>query len=144
MKEEMQSFLSDQRIAVLSVEMLDGSPHAAAVHFAHITDPLTFIFLTGKTTRKASPFLEKNSTRASVVIGSNEDEMKTVQLDGTLEAASLDEVSEPYFAKFPEKTAKYNESSIFLKFTPTVWRYSDLKREGGAAILKSDEVAVTH
>jgi general stress protein 26 len=138
MEQEMQSFLGEERIGVISVEMLDGSPHAAAIHFAHTTDPLTFIFLTGRASRKASPLLERTSTRASLVIGTNEDKMKTAQLDGVLEIGDPNEVSEAYFAKFPEKTAKYDESATFLKFTPTTWRYSDFKREG-KTVLNSDE-----
>jgi len=32
-------YLKDQRVGVLAVEMLDGSPHGATVHFAHTEDP---------------------------------------------------------------------------------------------------------
>ena len=72
MEQEILEYISSQRVGVIAVEMLDGSPHAATVHFAHTENPLTFIFLTSPTYRKIEPLLKKDSTRASFVLGLEE------------------------------------------------------------------------
>ena len=41
-------YLKTQRVGVLAVEMPDGSPHAATVHFAHTESPLVFYFETNR------------------------------------------------------------------------------------------------
>src|SRR4051812_37698914 len=103
------NYIETQRVCVLAVEMMDGSPHAATVHFAHMADPLTFFFETGKNYRKAEPLFNREKTRASIVIGSNETDMKTLQMDGEIRLIKPDELDlyrKVYHGKFPEKIVK--------------------------------------
>ncbi len=136
MPKEALNFLNTQRVGVIAVKMLDDSPHGATVHFAHTENPLTFIFLTTPTYRKCEP-LWKGETIASFVVGTSEEIMKTLQMDGAAKLADTDELRKVYFAKFPDKLYKHPED-IFFTFTPTWWRYTDWTLPQGKTIFISD------
>lgn len=137
------TYLTSQRIGVLAVEMLDGSPHAATVHFAHTEDPFLFYFETNRTYRKAEPLLAKGTVRASFVVGQSEEDLKTLQMDGELSIV-LDEDREAfdaiYLSKFENKHAKAGDPNFLpLVFTPTWWRFTDFRHATGKLILTSEE-----
>jgi hypothetical protein len=141
MSKEALDFLKTQRVGVLAVKMLDGSPHGATVHFAHTEDPFIFIFLTTPTYRKVEP-LRKGKTEASFVVGMDEINSKTFQLDGIAELSGTEYLRSVYFAKFPEKVGKHPED-IFFTFTPTWWRYTDWTLPQGKTVFTSDGQVVT-
>ena len=135
-------FLNTQRVCVLAVELLDGSPHAATVHFAHTGEKPVLYFETNKEYRKAEPLQKQAETRGSVVVGTDETQMKTLQMDGVLrfitetERAQFDEV---YLGNFPEKAAKTAAGMFILfSFTPTWWRFTDFKTPTGKLIIDSE------
>jgi len=135
-------YLDTQRIGVLSVEMMDGSPHGATVHFAYQKDPLQFLFETNKEYRKAEALFGRETTRASFVIGVDEGNLKTLQMDGVVrlrkpeEQASFDEI---YLGKFPNKKEKAAApNAVFFTIKPTWWRFTDWTRPGGKVILLSE------
>jgi general stress protein 26 len=138
MVKESLEYLKTQRVGVLAVEMLDGSPHAATVHFAHAENPLVFYFETYREYRKAEPLLGRKTTRASFVVGSTEENMKTLQLDGNIELIQPEEkdfYDSVYLGKFPEKKEKSKDPKfVFFKFTPTWWRFTDWKTPEGKKI----------
>lgn len=141
MRKDIFDFLNSERVAVLAVEMLDGSPHAATVHFAFTESPFVFFFETNQDYRKAEPLLDKSSTRASLVIGMKEDNLKTLQLDGTVRLLEQNEkqiFQDIYLRKFIEKTEK-SKSNKFIPFTfvPTWWRWTDWTKPEGKIILTS-------
>lgn len=142
MNDSILNYIKTQRVGVLAVEMLDGSPHAATVHFAHTEDPLIFYFETYREYRKAEPLFGKETTRASFVIGSDESNMKTLQLDGIAELLKSDEKESAislYLGKFPEKTEKSKDPKfVFFKFTPKWWRFTDWTDPKGKTILTSE------
>lgn len=128
---------------MLAVEMLDGSPHGATVHFAHTDDPLVFYFETNKAYRKSEPLLGKKITRASMVIGTDEKNMQTFQSDGIVrllkneERAMFDFV---YLEKFSEKKQKTRDAAFVpFVFVPTWWRFTDWTTPQGKMILTSDD-----
>lgn len=130
MKQEVLDYLKTQQVGVLAVEMLDGSPHAATVHFAHTEEPLVFYFETNREYRKAEPLFGREKTRAFFVVGFGEGEMKTLQMDGVVQLLQLDEkaiIDSVYFSKFPKKKEKAdgNPKVVFFKFTPNWWRFTD-------------------
>lgn len=135
-------YLATQRVGVLAVEMNDGSPHAATVHFAHASEPFSLYFETYREYRKAEPILSKESVRASFVIGTSESDMKTLQMDGLVELITPEEKShydEVYLGKFPEKDDKSKDDKfVNFKFTPTWWRYTDWKTPEGKLVLISE------
>ena len=123
-------FIDQHRVGVLSVLLKDGSPHGATVHFSHQNSPTTFFFLTDRTYKKCEALLEGNPVRASFVLGFSEDQMQTLQIDGSVrmvsEPTELATLKEIHFKKIP--TAKQYEDdpdSVFLAFTPTWWRFTD-------------------
>ncbi|MDO8482795.1 MAG: pyridoxamine 5'-phosphate oxidase family protein [bacterium] len=141
MNQAILDYIKTQRAGVLAVEMLDGSPHAATVHFAFTDNPPVFYFETDRDYRKSEPLFGREVTRASFVIGSNETDMKTLQLDGEVrlirdtEKESFDKV---YLGKFPEKLKKsQNPKCVFFFFFPKWWRFTDWTTPTGKVILVS-------
>lgn len=145
MKPEILEYIRGQRVDVLSVEMLDGSPHGATLHFAHSAGPLAFVFLTDREYRKSEALFGKDVTRASFVIGSSEENMKTLQLDGEAKLldAGTEYLKEVYFDKFPDKREKFSgPEDFFFAFKPTWWRFTDWTRPGGKTVFISTESAI--
>ena len=144
MKQEIFDFLKSKRTCVLAVEMMDGSPHAATVHFAHGEDPLVFYFETQNDYRKYEPLAGREKTRASLVVGTDESTMKTLQLDGEVSIITPSEKNQwakIYLGNFPEKEKKSSDPKfVFFKFTPTWWRFTDWTKPEGKLILLSDKV----
>lgn len=145
MKQEILDYLAEKRIGVLAVEMLDGSPHGATVHFAHADGPLTFYFETNPEYRKTEALTGREQSRATFVVGVNEEDMRTLQLDGfvrLLNDAERQAFDRVYFGKFPEKKEKYKNQVLFC-FIPTRWRFTSWKSSQGKVILTSDDASGT-
>jgi hypothetical protein len=146
MKPEILNYIESQRVGVLAVEMLDGSPHAATVHYAHTSEgekPLVLYFETNKEYRKTEALTGRPSSRASFVIGTSEETKITFQLDGVVELIQPDEMQQfeaVYLGKFPEKQKKVADGKlVFFKFTPTWWRFSDFSHPEIKNILTSTD-----
>ena len=90
MPREVVDFINKQFLSVLAVEMLDGSPHAATVHFAFSEDPLLFMFETHRPYRKCEALFGRAVSRASLVIGFDENNRKTLQIDGEVKLIKSD------------------------------------------------------
>ena len=124
--------LAKERVSSLTTMLPDGSPHAAALHFSHKDKPLTLYFSTENTSRKMGGLLKGEVVRGSVVLGFNEEEMVTLQMDGEVRAISgkneLAEVHKVHYAKHPDSEQwKDDPATIFLAFIPTWWRYTEYK-----------------
>ncbi len=143
MQTEIIDFIKSKRICVLAVEMLDGSPHASTLHFVLDDKSLTFFFETYNTYRKAKVLLDKKIIRASVVVGFDESEMKTLQLDG--EARIIKDTETElfdiiYFEKFSEKKEKsLDPKFVKFLFIPKWWRYTDWTGKEGKVIITSED-----
>lgn len=130
MSPEIIDYVTKNRIGVLCVLLQDGSPHAATVHYSHQTDPLTLYVTTSRQSKKCEAITGGQGTKASFVIGFNEDEMRTIQFDGEVacirESAELQAAQSIHYQKHPH-AAKYKDDpdTVLLWFTPTWWRYSD-------------------
>lgn len=140
--EEIVKYLQEERIGVLAVEMLDGSPHAATVHFSYDEKENIFYFETYREYRKTEPILNKEKVRASFVVGVNENKMMTLQMDGLvdlLNEKTLPGFEENYFAKFPNKLEKYKAGNfVCFSLKPTWWRFTDWTAANGKIILNSE------
>lgn len=115
MKQEILDYIKSQRVGVLAVEMLDGSPHGATVHFANTENPLQFFFETYREYRKAEALFGREISRATFVIGSDESNMKTLQMDGEMRLVKPEEkqiIDDIYLGKFPEKKEKSKEPKV--------------------------------
>lgn len=143
MQQDILDYLKTQRICVLSVEMMDGSPHAATVHFAHSENPFLLMFQTERQYRKSEPLYGREKSRASVVVGVNESDMKTLQMDGEVRLLREDEMEifkEIYLTKFPKKIKSSSEpNAVMFGFFPTWWRFTDWTRPEGKKILTSED-----
>jgi general stress protein 26 len=141
MEPEILEFLASQRVGVLAVEMLDGSPHGATVHYAHADKPVIFYFETNRSYRKAEPLFGREVTRASFVVGTDAGAKKTLQLDGTVQLLAPEQkemFDAIYYEKFPTKKEKASDPTVVMfKFVPTWWRYTDWTVPDGKKILMS-------
>jgi uncharacterized protein YhbP (UPF0306 family) len=146
MDKKITEFINSQRVGVLAVEMPDGSPHAATVHFAYDTNSGLFLFETYRTYRKAEPLFAKEAVRATFVIGTDEQTKKTLQIDGTAQLVTSNAEKELfkkiYFEKFPEKLKKaeeMGENFVSFSFKPTWWRFTDWTPPQGKVIMSSEQ-----
>jgi len=143
MPQEILDYIKSQRVGVLAIEMLDGSPHGATIHFAHAETPLQFFFETSKDYRKSEPLFGRATSRASFVIGTDESNMKTLQMDGEtrlITETEKDLFDATYFGKFPAKKEKnYGTPQVYFCFTPTWWRFTDWTNPKGKTILNSEQ-----
>ena len=143
MDQKIIDFINSQRICVLSVEMMDGSPHGATLHFAINENPLTFLFKTSRSYKKCEPLFGKDITRASIVIGVDESNMKTLQIDGEARLIKAEEeelFKNNYYGKFPEKVKSTPDpDAVRFSFAPTWWRYTDWTGPEGKIILTSED-----
>jgi uncharacterized protein YhbP (UPF0306 family) len=143
MNQEILDYLSAEKVGVLAVEMLDGSPHAATIHFAYSDNPSVFFFLTEKTTRKAESFLQREVSRASFVVGADESRMQTLQLDGEVQALSAEDLelfNSVYVTKYVSRKEKIQDpKSVAFKFIPKWWRYTNWSGPNGKIILSSEQ-----
>ncbi|HEY4512948.1 MAG TPA: hypothetical protein VJH06_00315 [Candidatus Paceibacterota bacterium] len=144
MPKEVLDFINSQFLSVLAVEMMDGSPSAATVHFALSEEPFMFLFETYSPYRKSEALLGRESSRASVVIGFNENDRKTLQMDGTVRVLATDTerilFNKIYFKKFPNKREKSQDPKfIFFCFEPKWWRYTDWDSLKGKVVLSSED-----
>jgi isopentenyldiphosphate isomerase/general stress protein 26 len=146
MRKIIVDYLNTERVGVLAVEMPDGSPHAAAIHFAYCNAPVTFFFETRSIYRKAEAFKDGKKSRASFVVGCDDNVMKTMQLDGIVEVLNDNDqelFDSVYFEKFPEKMKKEkDDTTVYFKFTPTWWRYTDWKHSDGKFVIHSENIDV--
>lgn len=130
MDSQVIEFLAKNRVSVLTTLLLDGSPHSATLHYSHIDEPLKFFFSTEKTSRKCKGLLDGKKVKASMVVGFSEEEWITLQMDGVVKAIidlnELRKIHKIHYAKHPN-SEKYKDDSatIFLKFAPKWWRYTD-------------------
>jgi hypothetical protein len=141
---QLCAFLASQRVGVLAVQMLDGTPHGATVHFAHTEDPLVFTFETDRRYRKFEPLAAGAAVPATFVTGFEEGESRTAQFDGVAQVIDAgDPLIERYLEKFPEKRTKYQgKHVVWLTFTPRWWRYTDWTSPEGKTIYNSDGTVV--
>ncbi len=142
MNTQALDLLERHQVCSLTVLLPNGSPHAAAVHFSHVADPLTLYFSTDRTSKKCQGLLNGQSAKSSIVVGFSEEEWKTLQMDGEVKAIldkdELKKVQIVHYAKHPDAEKYKNDpDTLFLSFTPGWWRYSDLKIHP-PAIISSD------
>jgi uncharacterized protein YhbP (UPF0306 family) len=142
MNQNIIEFIKSRRICVCAIEMLDSSLHAATLHFAATADGSMFFFSTSPESRKGQALSGREVSKASVVVGFEESNMKTLQMDGEARLMENDEAAlfkETYFGKFPEK-AKMFPDNIFVVFIPKWWRFTDWTGPEGKTIwLSTDE-----
>ncbi len=126
MNQQAILYAHNQRVGVLAVEMPNGSPHGATMHFAADGDATHFYFRTSPHYRKAEALQQNNTCRATLVIGVDENDMKSMQMDGIARACRADEMqtfNSIFLKKFAEKQEKPDE--LAFVFIPTWWRFAD-------------------
>lgn len=134
MDQKVLDFIRNHRVCSLTVLLSDGTPHAAAMHYSHTEEPLIFYFSTDKTYRKSEALLTGQRVKASMVIGFNEEEWLTLQLEGAIHIMQDEDetkrIKTIHYQKNPSsKQFESLPTTIFLVFTPTWWRFTDFNTE---------------
>jgi general stress protein 26 len=130
METNLIDFLTKQRVGSFATILKDGSPHSAALHFSHQNEPFELYFSTDNTSLKVQDLLDGKTSKASFVVGFSEEEWITVQMDGEVSVVAdeeeLKKIHKIHYAKITQ-AEKYKDdpSTLFLKFNPKWWRYSD-------------------
>jgi len=140
MDNKILEFLKTHNVSTLTLQLSNGTPHAAVMHFSHKDDPFELYFATKTTSKKCDALLSGGSTKASFVTGFSEEEWVTLQMDGEVKIAkeNLEEISEIHYTKNPSsKRYKDEPGACLLVFTPTWWRYSNFK-DKPPTIISSD------
>ena len=126
MDQGVVDFLTNERMSVMAVDLPSGAPHASAMHFV-FQDGILY-FCTHSGSRKLAG-LKSGSALGSVVIGFSEQNWVTVQLDGQIQKidspTEKEAIKRLIVAKYPESSKYMDETAVFLKFTPSWWRYTD-------------------
>lgn len=123
MDQRIPNFLEYQKMSVLAIVLENGTPHTAAMHFVYHEG---FIyFSTHKGSRKLQK-VETERTKASLTVGFSEQEWITAQFEGEIEKTDI-RAKEIMLSKYPDDIKHFDQDTVFLKFTPTWWRYSDFK-----------------
>ena len=125
-------FLQNNRVAVLSVLLPDGTPHSAALHYSHRDNPPVLYFSTESTSRKCQGLMTGKSLPASVVVGFSEEEWITLQMDGAVKVLTdtieLSQAKSLHYPKHPNSQKfEPDPATAFLIFTPTWSRYTEFK-----------------
>ena len=133
MDSKIVDFLKKERVGVLSVILPEGIPHSATVHFSESIDPLKLYIQTSNRTTKVKPFLNGKSGKAAFVIGFSERDWLTLQMRGSIVAIrdkkELERIYKIHYKKQPEAEQYKGPKTVFLKFTPTWYRYTDFNTD---------------
>lgn len=121
MDQKVRDFLNRETMSVLAIELSDG-PHAAAMHFTPEADLSAIYFLTRKESKKVTASFP---AKASLVVGFSETDWETLQMSGMVVKVDMGEAKDKIVAKYPKDAEHIGDHSVFLKFTPTWWRYTD-------------------
>ncbi|TSC88112.1 MAG: hypothetical protein G01um101416_135 [Microgenomates group bacterium Gr01-1014_16] len=128
MNQKILDFIAKERVCVLSICRPEGTCDAAAMHFSHSSDPFVIYIQTENTSRKCRNL----PASASIVIGFNEENMTTLQLEGQIKIISdpsqLPAIHQIHYTKHPHaEQYKSDPATIFMVFTPSWVRYTDYK-----------------
>jgi hypothetical protein len=130
MDKEALVYLGQSRVGCLAVAMPDGSLRSSALHYSHTAEPLKILIQTSRDTRKAEAFLNGRVAPASFTVGFSEEEWLTLQLDGTArllkEEGEIAAFKKIHHAKIVEAAQYVGKDTIYIEFTPTWHRYTDL------------------
>lgn len=143
MDQKILDFLTKEHIGSLTTTLPDNSLHAAAMHFSHANEPFELYFSTENTSRKCKGLLHGEVVNAAVVVGLSETEWITIQLDGVVQIVSdkseLEKIQTIHYSKHPN-SAQYKDApeTVFLKFTPKWWRYTDYNTKPPTLISSED------
>ena len=133
MNQLVSDILNKYRVGVISVLIENEEIHSATVHYSHSENSLKLYIQTSNSTLKAQPFLNGRTGKGAFVVGFSEEDWLTLQMHGDIEIVSelneLKEVYKVHYKKHPDAEKYKGPKTIFLKFTPTWWRYTDFNTE---------------
>lgn len=127
-------FLEVNGICALSVVLPDGSIHSASMHFSHNNNTFELYFSTERSSRKCTCLLNGDSVKGSVLVGVDDKVWKQLQMSGDItmvtDSNELSSIMNIHYAKHKE-SEKYKDDpeTVFLKFTPSWWKYTDFNSD---------------
>ena len=123
---EILAFVRLHKVAVQSSNALEGAPQAAVIGFV-ASDTFELFFDTLGDTRKAANL--RRDGRISLVVGWSLETARTVQLEGTADEPTGDDLARLkalYFERFPDGVERESWPGIaYFRVRPTWVRSSD-------------------
>ena len=129
-KQELLALLKENRVCVLATAMPDGTPHTTVTHYSMAADkPVKLFFSTDDRSTKVQNILHND--KAAVVVGWSEETWISAQMRGEIriikDQAELIYAKTTHYALHPNSQQFENDPhTVFLVFTPSWTRYSDL------------------
>jgi len=142
MNQKIFNILDKNRVCGLSTILKNGYPHAAAMHFSYAKKPFEIYIQTERTGKKTEALLRGKPGKSSIVVGLSEDDWVTLQLDGQIKVVDskkeLLKIYKVHYSKNPS-AEQYKDlpDTIFLKFIPNWWRYTEF--EPKMKVISSEE-----
>ena len=132
MNPKVFKILDKNKVCSLSTLLKNGYPHAAAMHFSYRKNPFEIYIQTERAGKKVEALLNGRPGKSSIVVGISEDDWTTLQLDGQLRVIDnqkeLLKIHKVHYSKNPS-AEQYKDlpGTIFLKFIPKWWRYTEFE-----------------
>lgn len=128
---DLKTFVDTHRWAVEASCAADGRPQAAIIGIA-MTDRLEVVFDTLSTSRKAAN-LRDNPSLAMVVGGWDDDDPRTLQIEGDVDfpvGDDLQRLTRVYYSVFPDGPSRLEwPELVYVRLTPRWARFSDYLTE---------------
>jgi hypothetical protein len=128
---EMKQFVDSHRWAIEATSTVDGQPQAAIIGIA-MSDSLEIVFDTLSTSRKAVN-LRTNSRMAMVIGGWNDEDPRTLQIEGEVDFPQGDELkrlADVYYSVFADGPSRLEwPELVYVRLRPRWARFSDYLAE---------------
>ena len=128
---DLKAFVDAHRWAVQTSASRAGSPQAALIGIA-ITDRNEIVFDTLSTSRKAGN-LRENPRLALVVGGWEDDDPRTLQIEGNVDfpvGEDLERIKLAYYAVFADGPSRLDwPELVYVRMTPNWARFADYRAE---------------
>jgi len=126
---KLADFLDKTPVAVLATVIdTEGTLHAAALHYWHDPETLSFYFVTEKSSEKCRLLLGGAAQLAACVVGTEEGVTFTLQMSGEVRMVSKSEYQFAVLAYARKRGDGHHAEAddyALLQFHPSVVRYTD-------------------
>lgn len=126
---KLAAFLDTTPVAVLTTVIdTTGTLHAAALHYWHDPETLSFYFITEKSSEKCRLLLDGAAQPAACVVGTEEGVAFTLQMSGEVRMVPKSEYQFAILAYARKRGDSHQaeaDNFALLQFHPAVARYTD-------------------
>ena len=131
-KQRLLTLLRENRLCVIATVMPDGTPNTTVMHYSMVDNPPRLFSSTDDRSTKVQNTL--NNGKAAVTVGWSKERPITAQMRGEVreitDPAELASAKATHYAMNPDlQRSEKDPHTVFLVFTPSWIRYSDLSMD---------------